>query len=105
MEMYFSIIIPVYNRPDEIKELMDSLLQSTYKKDYEVVIVEDGSQIDCKRVVEEYSNKLTISYYFKQNSGPGDSRNYGMASARIPPKSVSVCSISQTHFKLQIRLS
>ncbi len=82
MEMYFSIIIPVYNRPDEIKELLDSLLQSTYKKDFEVVIVEDGSQVDCKEVVEEYSNKLTISYYFKQNSGPGDSRNYGMRRAK-----------------------
>ena len=82
MEMYFSIIIPVYNRPDEIKELLDSLLQSSYEKDFEVVIVEDGSGIDCKRVVEEYSNKLTISYYFKQNSGPGDSRNYGMRRAK-----------------------
>jgi dephospho-CoA kinase len=80
--MYFSIIIPVYNRPDEIKELLDSLLQSTYKNEYEVVIIEDGSTITCKDVVNQFSNELNISYYFKKNSGPGDSRNYGMKQAK-----------------------
>lgn len=80
--MYFSIIIPVYNRPDEIKELLDSLLLSTYKNDYEIVIVEDGSTISCKDVVENFTSKLNISYYFKSNSGPGDSRNFGMKKAK-----------------------
>lgn len=80
--MYFSIIIPVYNRPDEIKELLDSLLLSTYKKDYEIVIIEDGSTNSCENVVKKYTNKLTISYYFKENSGPGDSRNFGMKKAK-----------------------
>ncbi len=80
--MYFSIIIPVYNRPDEIKELLDSLLVTTYKKEYEIVIVEDGSSITCKDVVESYTDKLNIAYYFKPNSGPGDSRNYGMQKAK-----------------------
>ena len=80
--MYFSIIIPVYNRPDEINELFDSLLLSTYKNDYEIVIVEDGSTITCKDIVNQYSNKINISYYFKENSGPGDSRNYGMKLAK-----------------------
>jgi dephospho-CoA kinase len=79
--MYFSIIIPVYNRPDEIKELLESLLQSTYTNDYEIVIVEDGSTITCEEVVAKYSNSLNISYYFKKNSGPGDSRNFGMQKA------------------------
>lgn len=80
--MYFSIIIPVYNRPDEIKELLESLLISDFNKPYEIVIVEDGSSIPCKNEMEEFKNKLNISYYFKENSGPGDSRNFGMKMAK-----------------------
>lgn len=80
--MNFSIIIPVYNRPDEIKELLDSLVLSSYSKPYEVVIVEDGSTISSKDVVAQFDGKLTISYYFKENSGPGDSRNFGMKKAK-----------------------
>lgn len=80
--MFFSIIIPVYNRPDEIKELLESLSVSDYNKEYEVVIIEDGSTIICKDVVDNFKNKLNISYYFKENSGPGDSRNYGMKMAK-----------------------
>lgn len=80
--MYFSIIIPVYNRPDEIKELLESLLICDYHKEYEIVIVEDGSSIPCKNEVNSFKDKLNISYYFKENSGPGDSRNYGMKRAK-----------------------
>lgn len=80
--MYFSIIIPVYNRPDEIKELLESLLLSDYKKEYEIVIIEDGSKITCEKEVEKFKHKLNISYSFKENSGPGDSRNYGMKVAK-----------------------
>ena len=80
--MYFSIIIPVYNRPDEVNELLESLLKSTYKEDYEIVIVEDGSTVSSEEVVAKFSNKLNINYYFKENSGPGDSRNYGMLKAK-----------------------
>lgn len=76
--MYFSIVIPVYNRPDEIKELLESLSISDYKKEYEIIIVEDGSSITCREDVEKFKSKLNISYHFKENSGPGDSRNYGM---------------------------
>ena len=68
--MYFSLIIPVYNRPDEIDELLQSLTIQEYTKDYEIVIIEDGSTIDCKEVVERYTS-LSISYYYKTNSGPG----------------------------------
>ena len=80
--MNFSIIIPVYNRPEEIKELLDSLVLSTYTKSFEVVIVEDGSTISSKDIVAQFEGKLTISYYFKENSGPGDSRNFGMKKAK-----------------------
>ena len=80
--MYFSIIIPVYNRPDEIKELLESLIVSDYEEKFEVVIIEDGSSIICKEVVKNFEDKLNISYYFKENSGPGDSRNYGMKLAK-----------------------
>jgi glycosyltransferase involved in cell wall biosynthesis len=80
--MHFSIIIPVFNRPDEIDELLESLVVQDYNTSFEVVIVEDGSTIDCKNIVEKYSEKLLINYFFKVNSGPGDSRNYGMKRAK-----------------------
>lgn len=80
--MYFSFIIPVYNRPDEIDELLQSLTYQTYEMDFEVVIIEDGSVERCETIIEKYTSKLTISYYFKSNSGPGDSRNYGMRVAK-----------------------
>lgn len=80
--MFFSIIIPVYNRPDEVNELLTSLTQTTYAFPFEVVIVEDGSSLTCESVVAQFQSKLTISYYFKENSGPGASRNYGMQRAK-----------------------
>lgn len=80
--MLFSLIIPVYNRPDEVAELLESLTQSDYKEDFEIVIVEDGSSLKCEEVVHQYNNRLSISYYYKENSGPGDSRNYGMRKAK-----------------------
>ena len=80
--MIFSLIIPVYNRPDEVDELLESLSKSDYNEAFEIVLVEDGSSIPCKDVVMTYQGKLNISYYFKANSGPGDSRNFGMQKAR-----------------------
>ena len=74
--MRYSIIIPVYNRPDEVDELLQSLTLQTCK-DFEVVIVEDGSSEPCDRIVEKYHEALDIRYYNKPNSGPGQSRNYG----------------------------
>ena len=80
--MLFSLIIPVYNRPDEVDELLESLVQSDYTAAFEVVLVEDGSTLRCEDIVQKYASRLTISYYFKENSGPGDSRNYGMRKAK-----------------------
>ncbi|WP_324026855.1 glycosyltransferase [Maribacter sp. BPC-D8] len=82
MDLSFSFIIPVYNRPNEIKELLGSLRLQTYDKTFEVVIVEDGSTISSEEVIGEYVDALAISYYKKPNSGPGDSRNYGMSRAK-----------------------
>ncbi|HQE34314.1 glycosyl transferase family 2 [Flavobacterium alvei] len=79
--MLFSLIIPVYNRPDEVDELLESLSQQDYTDNFEVVIVEDGSELRCDDVVRKYAGKLHLSYSFKGNSGPGDSRNYGMKKA------------------------
>ena len=81
MKFSFSIIIPVYNRPQEIDELLNSLLFQDYEKDYEIVIVEDGSTKKCDEIVEVYQKRLNIKYLFKKNSGPGQSRNYGMQNA------------------------
>jgi len=80
--MYFSLIIPIYNRPEEIDELLASLSKQDYTKAFEVVIIEDGSSITCKHICAKYAEHLTISYYYKPNSGPGDSRNYGMKKAQ-----------------------
>lgn len=77
-----SFIIPVYNRPDEVKELLDSFLMLEGEKDFEIVIVEDGSQISSKEVVSQFDRTLHVSYFNKPNSGPGDSRNYGMRRAK-----------------------
>ena len=82
MQLQFSFIIPVYNRPDEIQELLQSFVALETNNDYEIVIVEDGSTISSKEVSESFNSKLNISYFFKENSGPGDSRNFGMNHAK-----------------------
>ena len=74
--MRYSVIIPVYNRPDEVDELLQSLTVQCFK-DFEVVIVEDGSSIPCKEVADRYTDRLDIKYFSKPNSGPGQTRNYG----------------------------
>lgn len=81
-EIYFSFIIPVFNRPDEVDELLLSLTQLEGSFKFEVVLIEDGSNITCKAITDKYNEVLNISYYFKENSGPGDSRNYGMLRAK-----------------------
>lgn len=73
--MRYSFVIPVYNRPDEVDELLQSLTRQTFR-DFEVVVVEDGSSVPCEQVVEKYNSKLDIHYYNKPNSGPGQTRNY-----------------------------
>ena len=79
--MKYSIIVPVYNRPDEVDELLDSLTRQAYS-DFEVIIVEDGSSTPCKDVCEKYANSLPLNYFLKENSGPGKSRNYGAKRAK-----------------------
>ena len=79
--MKYSIIIPVYNRPDEVDELLQSLTDQSFK-DMEVIIVEDGSQKPCKEVCDKYADKLDIHYFLKENGGPGPARNYGVEKAQ-----------------------
>ncbi len=74
--MRFSVVVPVFNRPDEVNELLESLTKQTLK-DFEVIIVEDGSSIPCKDVCSKYDDRLHIIYIYKENSGPGQSRNCG----------------------------
>lgn len=76
----FSIIIPVYNRPDEVAELLESLTKQT-DKGFEVLVIEDGSSVPCKEVCEQFVDKLDLHYYFKPNSGRSETRNYGMERA------------------------
>jgi glycosyltransferase involved in cell wall biosynthesis len=74
--MFYSVIIPVYNRPNEVEELLCSLEQQTYKN-FEVIIVEDGSSVPCEALIHKYSASLSVRYFYKSNSGPGLSRNFG----------------------------
>jgi len=82
MEVFFSFIIPVYNRPEEIKELLQSFEKQTYNAPYEIVIIEDGSTSPSEMIIDNFKKHLTISYFKKRNTGPGDSRNYGMQRAK-----------------------
>lgn len=79
--MRYSVIIPVYNRPDEVDELLQSLADQSFK-DFEVIVVEDGSTIPCLEVAEKYKAVLDLKYYQKTNSGPGQTRNYGAERSR-----------------------
>ena len=76
----YSIIVPVYNRPEEMEELLDSLTKQTFTN-FEVILVEDGSTITCEKVFEKYTRKLSLQYFFKPNTGPGPSRNFGFERA------------------------
>ena len=72
----YSIIIPVYNRPDEIDDLLDSLTRQT-RRNFEVIVVDDGSATPCEPIVRAYEGRLRVRYFYIQNSGPGQARNYG----------------------------
>ena len=76
----YSFIIPIYNRPDELNELLESILHQSIT-DFEVIVVEDGSTITCQDVCQTYSCHFKLHYYEKPNSGPGPSRNYGVERA------------------------
>lgn len=78
----YSFIIPVYNRPDELEKLLKSLEKLNFERSFEVVIIEDGSTSKSDKVCSRFRESVNISYYFKPNSGPGDSRNYGMSRAQ-----------------------
>lgn len=79
--MLFSILVPVYNRPSEVQELLESLTKQSFT-DFEVVIVEDGSSLKCEEVCSSFADKMNIQYFFKENSGPGQTRNYAAERAQ-----------------------
>lgn len=78
--MYFSIVIPLYNRPQEIQELLESLVQQTYRG-FEVIVVEDGSHIKAEDIVASFADRLSVRYFYKSNEGQGIARNFGFAQA------------------------
>ncbi len=81
MNLNFSIIVPVYNRPKEIDELLESLTKQDFSNNFEILIIEDGSTEKSEQIVEKYTNQLDLKYHFKENSGAGASRNFGMQKA------------------------
>lgn len=78
MKFNFSIIIPVYNRPEELDDLLGSIVSLQYHDDFEVIVIDDGSSVSCRKVIDKYMHTLNLVYQYKENSGPGDSRNFGM---------------------------
>lgn len=78
---FYSVIIPVYNRPEEVDELLDSLTRQTYTH-FEALIIEDGSTKKCDHLMDKYSDKISLTYYFKPNTGQGFSRNFGFERAK-----------------------
>ncbi|MGC6284937.1 MAG: glycosyltransferase [Polaribacter sp.] len=81
MKLEFSIIIPVYNRPREIHELLDSIMVQDFEDDFEVLVVEDGSSQTSEEICNGFIDKINLKYFFKENTGAGKSRNYGMERA------------------------
>ena len=79
--MFFSIIIPLYNRPQEIKELLETLTTQTYKN-FEVLVIEDGSKIDAANIVKSFEDTLNVRYFVKENAGQGFARNYAFERAK-----------------------
>ena len=79
--MKFSIIIPVYNRPEEVKELLATLARQSFR-DFEVLVVEDGSSIPCHQEVEAFSEVFPLRYFVKENGGPAQARNYAAERAK-----------------------
>ncbi len=78
---FYSVVIPVYNRPDEVEELLTSLTQQTYSN-FEVIIVEDGSTEKCDVILEQFKDTLNIQYFYKENEGQGPARNFGYGKAK-----------------------
>lgn len=74
--MLFSVIIPVFNRPEEVRELLESFVKQSFH-DYEIILVEDGSSVTSKSIFKAFEPILPLKYFEKPNSGPGQSRNYG----------------------------
>jgi glycosyltransferase involved in cell wall biosynthesis len=81
VSLKFSIIVPVYNRPKEIDELLESLTKQDFSDGFEVLIIEDGSTDTCESIIQNYTSQLDLKYYFKENTGAGASRNFGMQQA------------------------
>ena len=74
--MKFSVVIPVYNRPDEINNLIQSITNQSFK-DLEVIVVEDGSILSSEKTIDKFKKNISLKYYNKRNEGPGLARNYG----------------------------
>jgi glycosyltransferase involved in cell wall biosynthesis len=81
MQKTISIVVAIFNRKDELFELLNSLIAQT-DKNFEVIIVDDGSSVDLLPTVETFKEMLEIQYFKKENSGPGLSRNYGARRAK-----------------------
>ena len=79
--MRLSIIIPTYNRKNALLETLKAFCEQTYK-DFEIIIVDDGSTDGTKEIVEELNLPLEIKYVFQNNRGPASARNLGIRQSK-----------------------
>lgn len=99
-----SVIIPVYDRPEEVVELLDSLTMQALKSEVEVIVVDDGSTKRCEAEIEPFKEQLDIKYFYQENQGPGPARNNGakMASGEYLVFLDSDCVLPSDYLKLTI---
>ena len=97
----FSVVVAVYNRPEEMSELLESIFSQEYR-DFEIIIVDDGSQKSSREIFQVYRDKLNISYFFTENHGPALARNFGVSKSEAEWVIFfdSDCTIPQNYFLL-----
>ena len=79
-QLKFSVIVPVYNRPQELDELLASIAGQSHLP-HEIIVIEDGSSEKADAVARKWQEKLPVQYYYKENTGQGFSRNFGFDKA------------------------
>lgn len=75
--MDFSIVIPTFNRPERLRSCLNSITSQKFEGQYEIIIVDDGSDVDLEPIINDFNNFKSLVYLRQENSGPAKARNYG----------------------------
>lgn len=78
----FSIIIPTHNRPQQLRQCLEAVVRLDYPKErFEVIVVDDGSELAPAGVIKSFTDSLQIALLIQPNAGPASARNYGAQEA------------------------